>query len=265
VANCTFTDNSASYGGGIFDDYGSGTLSNCTFENNSAEIKGGGLYGEVSEMNLIDCLMAGNSAGVAGGGMFHWALPDRETYSTGTGLSLCGNSPENISIHEDCDCGYVGTYTCQSALADCSDCDDSDGDGVPDFMDACPGGDDSVDSDDDGTPDGCDGCPNDPNKTDPGSCGCGVVDTNVNGDLDCDGDYDEDDVRAAMADFGITEGTPGDMDGDDDVDAADFVAVRDQVGVEALGCLVADINGDGQVDGADFAYVLGYWGLCSAP
>lgn len=87
----------------------------------------------------------------------------------------------------------------------------------------------------------------------------------IPGDLDGDGDYDEDDARIAMADFGITEGTPGDMDGDDDVDAADFVAVRDQVGVKTLGCLVADINGDGEVDGADFAYVLGYWGLCSAP
>ena len=83
--------------------------------------------------------------------------------------------------------------------------------------------------------------------------------------FDGDGDYDEDDARAAMADFGITEGTPGDMDGDDDVDAADFVAVRDQVGVKTLGCLVADINGDGIVNGADFSYVLGYWGLCSAP
>ena len=87
----------------------------------------------------------------------------------------------------------------------------------------------------------------------------------IPGDLDGDGDYDEDDARIAMADFGITEGTPGDMDGDDDVDAADFVAVRDQVGVETLGCLVADINGDGIVNGADFSYVLGYWGLCSAP
>ena len=87
----------------------------------------------------------------------------------------------------------------------------------------------------------------------------------IAGDLDDDGDYDEDDVRLGMADFGITEGTPGDMDGDDDVDAADFVAVRTQVGVKALGCLVADINGDGQVDGADLSYILGYWGLCSAP
>jgi hypothetical protein len=63
-----------------------------------------------------------------------------------------------------------------------------------------------------------------------------------------------------MADFGITEGTPGDMDGDGDVDAADFVAVRDQVGVDNLGCVGSDINGDGEVDGADLAYILSFWG-----
>ena len=62
----------------------------------------------------------------------------------------------------------------------------------------------------------------------------------VVGDHNFDGEYDED-------------------------DAADFVAVRNQVGVKALGCLVADIDGDGEVDGAVFAYILGYWGLCSAP
>ena len=123
-----------------------------------------------------------------------------------------------------------------------------------------------LDRDNDGWADSFDACPNDPLKTvSAGDCGCGVVETNVHGDVDCDGDYDEDDVRAGMADFGITASTPGDMDGDDDADVADFTLLRNQIGVETLGCVAADINGDGEVDGADFAYVLGYWGLCSAP
>ena len=43
------------------------------------------------------------------------------------------------------------------------------------------------DSDIDGTPDCLDNCPNDPNKIDPGICGCGTPDTDSDGDgtLDC--------------------------------------------------------------------------------
>ena len=37
--------------------------------------------------------------------------------------------------------------------------DDSDGDGVGDNNDICPGGDDNVDQDSDGHPDACDNCP----------------------------------------------------------------------------------------------------------
>ena len=115
-----------------------------------------------------------------------------------------------------------------------------------------------LDSDSDGWADSYDACPNDPLKTiSAGDCGCGVVDTSVFGDLDCDGDYDEDDIRAGMASFGISE---GDVDSDGDVDADDYVALRDQLGICA-----ADINGDGVVNGYDLSYVLGYWGVCAAP
>ena len=54
------------------------------------------------------------------------------------------------------------------------------------------------DADADGTPDFCDGCPNDPLKTAAGDCGCGFAESTVEGDRDCDGDYDADDVRLAM-------------------------------------------------------------------
>ena len=234
LKDCTFTGNTADTGGGMLNFESNPTLNDCTFTSNTARSDGGGMFNFKSEPNLIDCLIAGNSAVWSGGGMVILGTTE-EAHATGTGLSLCGNTPENIFSHWNGD--YVGTYTCQSTLADCSDCNDTDGDGIPDFMDACPGEDDTVDSDADGTPDGCDGCPDDPAKTEPGTCGCGVVDRLLAGDLDCDGD----------------------------VDAADFALLRNQIGVETLGCVVADINGDGDVDGADFAYVLGYWGVCSAP
>ncbi len=39
-----------------------------------------------------------------------------------------------------------------------------------------------IDSDGDGTPDELDGCPSDPNKVEPGACGCGEAETDTNGD-----------------------------------------------------------------------------------
>ena len=61
------------------------------------------------------------------------------------------------------------------------------------------------DSDGDGITDCNDGCPNDIVKTEPGNCGCGVPESDVFGDLDCDGDYDIDDIRYGMTTFGIEE------------------------------------------------------------
>jgi len=61
------------------------------------------------------------------------------------------------------------------------------GDGCPDDPDktqpgVCGCGVADTDNDEDGTPDCKDGCPNDPNKTSPGICGCGIPDTDSNGD-----------------------------------------------------------------------------------
>ena len=66
--------------------------------------------------------------------------------------------------------------------ADHDDATDADGDGVPDGCDACAGHDDATDADSDDVPDGCDNCPSDPNKTEPGACGCGTADADPCGD-----------------------------------------------------------------------------------
>ena len=51
-----------------------------------------------------------------------------------------------------------------------------------------------VDTDGDGTPDCNDNCPDDPGKIEPGSCGCGIadVDTDGEGTLDCNDSCDDD-------------------------------------------------------------------------
>ena len=61
---------------------------------------------------------------------------------------------------------------------------DSDFDGFDDNTDNCPfdANPNQNDADDDGIGDFCDGCPNDPFKSDPGLCGCGIPDTDADGD-----------------------------------------------------------------------------------
>jgi hypothetical protein len=68
---------------------------------------------------------------------------------------------------------------------------DSDGDGVPDDQDICPGGDDNLDSDGDFIPDFCDPCPVDPANDADGDGVCGDVDACPGADdsLDLDGDF----------------------------------------------------------------------------
>ncbi len=88
---------------------------------------------------------------------------------------------------------------------------DSDGDGIPDACDNCPNAfnPDQTDSDTDGSGDACDDCPDDPNKTEPGICGCGEDDT-LDSDTDgvpdcidnCPNDFNPDQADADSDGFG---------------------------------------------------------------
>ncbi|MFZ5563722.1 MAG: choice-of-anchor Q domain-containing protein, partial [Thermodesulfobacteriota bacterium] len=63
-----------------------------------------------------------------------------------------------------------------------------------------------LDTDGDGTPDNEDGCPNDPDKIDPGACGCGVPDTDSDDDgiADCVDPYDNNTpARLPDSDIGL--------------------------------------------------------------
>ena len=121
---------------------------------------------------------------------------------------------------------------------------DSDGDGVPDSTDNCPYVPNSgqENSDGDSAGDACDGCAADPDKTDPGICGCGIpdVDSNYDGELDCTDDQDGDGVsdwddNCPDAPNGPLLGPNNQVDWDGD----------------GRGDVCDDSDGDGQMDDTD--------------
>src|SRR5438105_1198560 len=139
-------------------------------------------------------------------------------------------------------------------------CDvDTDSDGVVDCLDGCPNdpnkidpglcgcGVPDVDSDGDGLPDCMDGCPNDPLKLAPGVCGCGNADTDSDGDglPDCMDGCPNDPLKVAPAQCGCGA-LDTDTDGDGTADCHD-ACPNDPLKIAPglCGCGVADTDSDG--------------------
>ncbi len=73
VTNCTFSGNTAiRYGGGVFSLDGSLTLTNCTFSGNSSLSAGGGAVNENGIMTVIRCTFSDNSDATLAGGLFNF-------------------------------------------------------------------------------------------------------------------------------------------------------------------------------------------------
>jgi predicted outer membrane repeat protein len=90
VTNCTFTDNLASWGGGMRNYTSSTTVINCTFSNNSAQgWEGGGMSNRAGgNPTLINCTFSRNSSSLRGGGIYS----DEESSPTITNCILWENS-----------------------------------------------------------------------------------------------------------------------------------------------------------------------------
>jgi len=69
IVNCTITENSSDWGGGICCDYSSPIITNCIITKNSASVfgEGGGIYCESSSPCFKNCTICGNSASTGGG------------------------------------------------------------------------------------------------------------------------------------------------------------------------------------------------------
>ncbi len=90
VTNCIFSNNSASLGGGAYNE-SSPLLTNCKFTANSADA-GGGMYNSAYEPGcnpvLTNCIFQSNAVTHNGGGMYNWG----QTSPTLTGCEFIRNS-----------------------------------------------------------------------------------------------------------------------------------------------------------------------------
>ena len=81
--------------------------------------------------------------------------------------------PPDAQVQQDAPSDHVGEAGSEAAEVEPGSLD-SDGDGVPDSDDICPGFDDAIDTDGDGIPDGCDHCPHGDDRLD--ADGDGIAD-----------------------------------------------------------------------------------------
>ena len=108
IVNCTFTNNSATSGGAMFNIRNSSpTIDDCRFTGNAASYRGGGMYNvDGSSPTLTDTSFTNNTATDRGGGMFNFAGSsphvDRCTFTknlaiSGGGGMANGNSAPTIT------------------------------------------------------------------------------------------------------------------------------------------------------------------------
>jgi hypothetical protein len=110
ITNCTFSWNSAVYGGGMHNFGGSPTLTNCSFTENSATVLGGGMFNSGSSSpTMTNCTFSRNSAYTYGGG----GMENRESSPTLTNCTFSGNSAET-------DGGGIRNWRSSPAVTNCT-------------------------------------------------------------------------------------------------------------------------------------------------
>ena len=115
ITECTFNENSAPQGGGFFATSGAPTLTRCTFTNNWSYYAGGAIaIGFGTDLTLNDCTISGNTAGRVGGALWE---SGSSTTCTLNSTTVCENLPTNLSgsfsLSED-SCEILSCVNCPS-------------------------------------------------------------------------------------------------------------------------------------------------------
>ena len=106
LEDVTFQDNSAAFGGGVYNQNTSMVMNGATFANNEASEAAGGLYNRRSDGALQNVTFENNQAGTSGGGVFsHNATAsavdivfrDNQAGTFGGGLNVFGGEPTYVN------------------------------------------------------------------------------------------------------------------------------------------------------------------------
>jgi phosphotriesterase-related protein len=108
LVNCTFQENWAFNGGGMFNESGNLTLSKCVFKENYSDNYGGGIFNHRGNPLFRNCRFTGNFARVFGGGISYWTSSPEFTSCIFSGnIALLGGgggvlSQDSKSILNNC-------------------------------------------------------------------------------------------------------------------------------------------------------------------
>jgi predicted outer membrane repeat protein len=107
VTDSTFSNNTGSYGGAIYADGDTLTISGSTFSDNSTDTDGGAIDADFASVNIVNSTFAGNSTAGEGGAIFATGGSVTITNST---LSTNSAGTDGGGIHVDPGSGDVTLY-----------------------------------------------------------------------------------------------------------------------------------------------------------
>lgn len=112
ISNCSFTNNYAHFGASVMNFYSSPAISNCNFSNDTAR-SGCGIYNQYTSSTISNCSFSGNLATNYGGGIMNY-------YST-TDISQCTFSDNSAPRGA----GIYNYYCSLSTISNCTFSDNS--------------------------------------------------------------------------------------------------------------------------------------------